>query len=291
MDFESLKIFCAVAAELGITQAAAKLGRVPSNVTTRIQNLEADLGAELFVRPGKRLHLSTAGERFLGYAQRLLALEAEARQVVAGAHDSGTLRIGSMESTAASRLPAPLAAFSRDRPDVRLEVTTGASQGLLDSLRIGRLDCAFVALPAGLDAAPALAALGLQAEGVWTEELLLLLPPHEQATSVSEVRTRTLAAFRPGCAYRGISEQALGIGTGPRWAIQEMGSYHAMVAAVAAGTCVSLLPRSVLDLATVPAGLRALPVCRAVTWLATRAGYGGPLFDAFRQALPRAVTP
>ena len=78
MDRESLKIFKAVAAELSITQASVRLGRAPSNVTTRIQQLEADVGAELFVRAGKRMTLSVAGECFLDYAQRMLALEEEA---------------------------------------------------------------------------------------------------------------------------------------------------------------------------------------------------------------------
>ncbi|WP_303396340.1 LysR family transcriptional regulator [Ralstonia solanacearum] len=84
MDSESLRIFCSVASELSITHAAARLGRAPSNVTTRIQQLEADIGTDLFVRTGKRMALSTAGERFLDYAKRLLALEDEARHVVTG---------------------------------------------------------------------------------------------------------------------------------------------------------------------------------------------------------------
>ncbi|MDI7047178.1 LysR family transcriptional regulator, partial [Escherichia coli] len=94
MDLESLNIFCIVAAELSITRAAGRLGRVQSNVTTRIQQLEADVGVELFVRSGKRLSLSTAGERFLDYARRLLALEEEARNVVTGGLDGGVLRMG-----------------------------------------------------------------------------------------------------------------------------------------------------------------------------------------------------
>ena len=75
MDLESLKIFCCVASELSVTQAATRLGRAPSSVTTRIQQLEADIGAELFVRTNKRMALSAAGGRFLDYAQRLLVLD------------------------------------------------------------------------------------------------------------------------------------------------------------------------------------------------------------------------
>ena len=108
MDSETLRIFAAVAAELSITRAAARLGRAPSNVTTRIQQLESDLGTELFVRTGKRLSLSPAGERLVDYGARMLALEDEARQVVSGGGHAGVLRLGSMESTAAARLPLVL---------------------------------------------------------------------------------------------------------------------------------------------------------------------------------------
>jgi len=286
MDPESLKIFCAVANELSVTQAAARLGRAPSNVTTRIQNLEAHLGVELFVRSGKRMHLSTAGERLVGYAQRLLSLQDEAEEAVAGGREGGMLRIGSMESTAASRLPRPLASLCKTHPSVRLEVSTGTSQSLLDAVRTGRLDCAFVALQPGLDDAAALAELGLQARAVWKETLVLLLPPNEKARTLGAVQTRSLAAFRQGCVYRAIAQEALGIDGDPKWSVQEMGSYHAMVAGVAAGACVSLLPKSVLGL-TAPASpaLRTLKVGTATTWLLSRAGFNASPFQALTQAL------
>ncbi|MDR5650933.1 LysR family transcriptional regulator, partial [Staphylococcus nepalensis] len=57
MNSESLKIFCMVAEELSITRAAMRLGRVPSNITTRIQQLESDLGEPLFIRQGKQMQL------------------------------------------------------------------------------------------------------------------------------------------------------------------------------------------------------------------------------------------
>ena len=132
MDSESLRIFCAVAAELSITNAAARLGRVPSNVTTRIQQLEADMGVALFVRTGKRIALSGAGERFQDYATRMLALEDEARQAVTGGRDGGSLRIGSMESTAASRLPAVLAGYHGQQAVTRLTLKTGRSPELVE---------------------------------------------------------------------------------------------------------------------------------------------------------------
>ncbi len=82
MDFTALEIFKAVAAEGSVTRAAEQLGRVQSNVTTRIQQLEEQLGTPLFLRQGRRMVLTPAGESLRGYADRLLALAEEARQAV-----------------------------------------------------------------------------------------------------------------------------------------------------------------------------------------------------------------
>ncbi len=70
MDLTQLEMFNAVALTGSITQAAAKVHRVPSNLTTRIRQLEADLGVSLFIRENQRLRLSPAGHNFLRYSQR-----------------------------------------------------------------------------------------------------------------------------------------------------------------------------------------------------------------------------
>ena len=57
MDLTQLEMFNAVAETGSITQAAAKVHRVPSNLTTRIRQLEADLGVDLFIRENQRLPL------------------------------------------------------------------------------------------------------------------------------------------------------------------------------------------------------------------------------------------
>jgi DNA-binding transcriptional LysR family regulator len=286
MDSESLRIFCTVAAELSITQAASRLGRAPSNVTTRIQQLESDVGAELFVRAGKRISLSAAGDRFLDYTKRLLALEDEARHVVSGGRHGGTLRIGSMESAAASRLPALLAGYHARYPGTRLELSTAPSRQLLEQVRTGRLDCAFAALPPLLDGVAGVAELGMQAQVVWPEQLLLLLPASESdARSVDDIRTRSLAAFPQGCSYRSLADDWLGIAGSTDWKIQEMSSYHAMIACVAAGACATLLPASVLDLAGAPAQLKTLSVGRADTCLIWRDGYDVPAFQNLLTAI------
>ena len=79
------------------------------------------VGAPLFIRENKRLHLSPSGRVLLGYADRLLALADEAMGAVKDPRPRGVLRLGSMESTASIRLPGPLSEYHRRYPDVVLE--------------------------------------------------------------------------------------------------------------------------------------------------------------------------
>src|ERR1700729_4364819 len=82
MDLSDLKIFATVVREGSVTRAARRLHRVQSNVTTRIRQLEQDLGVTLFIREGKRLHLTPTGHLLIDYADRLLGLADEARNAV-----------------------------------------------------------------------------------------------------------------------------------------------------------------------------------------------------------------
>ena len=110
MDTAELEIFRTVAYERSITRAAHVLNRAQSNVTTRVQQLEEELGVTLFLRQNKRMDLTPQGERFLAYAEQLLATAEEARQSLHQDVAQGVLRIGSMESAAAARLPKPASA-------------------------------------------------------------------------------------------------------------------------------------------------------------------------------------
>ncbi|MBG5229846.1 LysR family transcriptional regulator [Pseudomonas aeruginosa] len=282
MDLSSLEIFRAVAHEASVTRAAQQLQRAQSNVTTRIRQLEEDLGVELFLRDGKRMSLTERGSEFLAYAEQLLALADEARQSMHPAEPGGRLRLGSMESTAASRLPALLASYHKACPRVALEVSTGTSRALFDGVRARRLDCALVA--AGPGWAGALDGSGLRGAPLFREELLMILPAeHPPVHDVAEVRLRTLAGFARGCTYRQLAEDSLGTPL----TVQEVGSYHAILACVAAGACVGVLPRSVLQLLGTPP-LRSLPLAEVDTWLVWREGYATAAFERWRGVLGQA---
>lgn len=148
MDSIALATFLAVARQGSVTGAALELHTVQSNVTVRMKQLEADFGVPLFVRHSRGVRLTPAGVRLQVYAERLQALAAEARAAVADVGlVRGSLRIGSMETTAAVRLPALLSEFYLVYPEVQIEVRTGPTAELLEHVLAHRLDGAFVAGP------------------------------------------------------------------------------------------------------------------------------------------------
>lgn len=147
MDLTQLEMFNAVAEAGSITQAAAKVHRVPSNLTTRLRQLETELGVDLFIRENQRLRLSPAGHNFLRYSQQILTLVDEARSVVAGDEPQGLFSLGSLESTAAVRIPATLAEFNRRYPKIQFSLSTGPSGTMLEGVLEGKLNAALLMGP------------------------------------------------------------------------------------------------------------------------------------------------
>src|ERR1700735_3964314 len=148
VELIDLLTFSTVARTGGITRAAAELNTVQSNVTQRVKALETEIGSALFERHSRGMTLTGAGRRLLPYAQRMTALSREA--VLAARDDGeprGPLSIGSLETTAAVRLPSLLAEFHRRFPAVQLSLRTATTAELVAAMLEGALDGAFVAGP------------------------------------------------------------------------------------------------------------------------------------------------
>ncbi|KGD72165.1 LysR family transcriptional regulator [Tatumella morbirosei] len=263
MNHTSLKIFTVVAEELSIIKAAKRLGRVQSNITTRIQQLEQELDVQLFLRDNKKLQLSPEGETFLSYCRQLLTLADEARQALHPQHPSGVLRLGSMESTVASRLNQPLSDFSRAFPEVHLQLVTLPTRQLTEAVLSRELDCALVSLPVDRQQQTECPA-GLNFRSLFSEDLLMVYPAGYQPDCQEPL---PLAAFAEGCSYRRIAVQALQAQTsgGPLPAISEVSSYHSMLSSVAGGGYCCLLPASVFGLLQPARELTIIPAGIAVT--------------------------
>lgn len=251
MDILDLETVAAVARCGGVTAAARELHTVQSNVTARIQALEGRLGVALFERHSRGMRLTRAGQRLLPYARRLSALVAEAEDAVRGGPGSGPLAIGSLETTAAVRLPAVLLAFRRANPGVQLTIETGSTAALVDAVLAHRLDGAFVAGP--IDD-PRLAS-----HTAFTETLVLVSPADWKTTQSVAKQLRQGAAalmFRQGCSYRQRFEELLHRRGWPAAAHLEFGTLDGILGCVAAGLGAALLPRAVVENTANAAALR-----------------------------------
>ncbi|QCP52945.1 LysR family transcriptional regulator [Trinickia violacea] len=240
MDVADLKVFEAVARHGSMNRAATELHTVQSNVTARIRSLEREVGVALFQRHVRGVSLTPAGQRMLPYAARIAKLVADAK--LAALDDgppSGALILGTLETTAALRLSPILSNFARMHPQVQLSLTTGTSCSLTSDVAECRLDGAFVAGPVDHP--------DLHTETIFQEELVLVTPRTlrslESILSVKDLKT---IVFRMGCSYRQRLEALLaemGVLTATPL---EFGSLDAIIACVAAGIGITLLPRGVV---------------------------------------------
>ncbi|WP_315758611.1 MULTISPECIES: LysR family transcriptional regulator [unclassified Bradyrhizobium] len=243
MELSDLQTFAAVARTGGITRAAEALNTVQSNVTQRIKALEAEVGTALFERHSRGMTLTNAGLRLLPYADRMAALSREALLAARDDGDpKGPLMIGSMETTAAVRLPTLLADFHRRFPAVALGLRTAPTAELVAAVLDGTLEGAFVAGPIDHPDLSGIIA--------FEEELVLVtarrfesLPALRAATTASGP---TALVFRAGCTYRQRLEQVFNDFGWPAAARIELGTLDGMIGCVTAGMGVALLPRAVL---------------------------------------------
>ncbi|MCW5651291.1 MAG: LysR family transcriptional regulator [Ramlibacter sp.] len=273
MDMTDLQTFRAVVAHGGVSAAARQLHRVQSSISARLAGLERSLGCRLFERQGKRLVLTPEGrhlhERSAGLVDEIERLRHELAFSSAGA----VLRIGAMESTAAVRLVPPLAALRREHPQCRLTLRTGTTGALLDLLERCEVDAVFVAGPADRP--------GLDWQAAFVEELVMIAPRQGGAAD-------TLVTFSSGCAYREVALAWSQAQAAPLAQTVEIGSYHALVASVAAGMGCGVVPRSVLqrcDASGVRVRRLGRPHDRQTTWLVTRPRSASQALQALRRAV------
>ena len=240
MEISDLIVFQEVARSGGITAAAQKLNRVPSNVTARIQKLEEELGTALFIREKNRLRISPSGQQLLPYAQQILNLSKQAVNDLQDSQPSGTLSIGAMEAVAATRLTPALVEFNKQHCGVDLEVKTGPTGLLIEQVLSAELNIALVADPAKDPR--------LHIQSVFDEELVLVSNLlHAPIKSPKDLKVHgSLLGFNHKCAYRTrLCHWAQHKGVMAK--VVEISSYHALLSCVAAGMGVGIVPRALLD--------------------------------------------
>jgi DNA-binding transcriptional LysR family regulator len=266
MELRHLRYFLAVAEELNFTRAAARLGISQPPLTQQVKALEAELGVTLLDRSAYRIELTDAGRIFAAEAARILgdarsAVQA-ARRAATGA--TGRVRVGFTESASFNSLvTSTLRSFRSEYPAVEISLEEHPSTELIETLREGRLDAAFVRPPLPVQR-------GLALDLLEKEPLVAAVPSGHPLAGRPRVALGALAgetfilyprAVRPGLADTVIAAcEAAGF-------TPKVGQYAPQLSST-----INLVAAS-LGISLVPESMRCLQA-RAVTYLPLR---GEPL--------------
>lgn len=228
-DPRLLTAFVKVAETGSFTLAAGMLNMTQSTVSQQIARLEEAAGRALLDRAARPVRLTPAGERLIGYARRIIALQAEAGALMADPSGTAPVRIGMPDDLAGPAVIAVLAGFAARNPKIRLDVTAGLSRDLTRRYRDGALDIVIVKEtapePDSIASFPEPLAWYETAErrGGWPDPL-------------------PLVTFPPGGLYRGTMFEQLDQAQRPWYVAFSSSSLNSVLSAVEAGLGVSLVP-------------------------------------------------
>jgi len=246
MELHQLRYFCAVARTGNFTRAAEQEHVAQPSLSQQILKLEDELGAKLFDRLGRKAGLTQFGEAFLLRAQRILRELSEAKceiQELAGGN-KGTLTLGSIPTIAPYFLPARLALFSRQYPDIQVSVVEDITSVLLARLHEGKIDMALVALPIAGD--------GLVCTELAREPLYAVIPEnHPLANSASislrDIQDAPFILLKDGHCFRDTAVAACRRARLRPNVVFESGHFSTILAMVGAGMGLSIVPEMAME--------------------------------------------
>jgi DNA-binding transcriptional LysR family regulator len=254
-----LRSFVAIVDTGSMLNAAEQVFVTQSALSLQIKRLEELVQQPLFLREGRRLTLTAAGEVLLGYARKMLALHDEAVTAVTAGRFAGPVRIGMVQDFADLLLSGLLARFAELHADAHIYARVAGTAELQDMLERGQLDLligyAAPGDPHSLRLAPAM----------WLGD-----------EALADQAELPLAVLEKPCRFREAAIAALDA-AGRRWRIAvETPNLSTLRAAVAAG--LALTSRTSLfmrDVAVVSSGLLpALPDVACILRQAASAGDG-----------------
>jgi DNA-binding transcriptional LysR family regulator len=278
MELRHLHHFIVVAEELNFTRAAERVHIVQSALSTSIRTLEEELQSRLFVRSTRQVQLTPAGHAFLKTAREVLRVIDIGREAVADIEGlrSGSLSIGTVHSLPAFLdLPTLISRYHATNPGIEVRVRQGDAAGLIDQLRAGRLDLAFLPL---LDA-PDDIVTGIIA----CEDLVAVTPPDHPLAGRSDVPLRDLVDysfvdFEIGWGTRPLVDRAFGRAGLQRRTIFDMTDLETIIDLVATGVGIALLPETIAELRRPRIGICELAE-PAICWELVVAHYRGDRED------------
>ena len=208
MDIRQLEIVKTVAETGSFTAAARQLHVSQSAVSRQILLLEEELKEPLFLRLGRKVKLTAAGDALLDLSRRVLADVRDTTTAIVENHKTlrGTVHLAGGMTVCLHVFPSLLKEYRRRHPDVDIKLTTGGTTYLLERLRAGLVDVALLTLPAdGAD---------LVQKPVMREELLLVTHPahpvaRQRRIKPSELEDQPLVLFERGSSTRRVIDDML----------------------------------------------------------------------------------
>ncbi|MEL6289568.1 MAG: LysR family transcriptional regulator [Pseudomonadota bacterium] len=140
LDIPLLRTFLAVAETGGMTPAARQLNLTQAAVSQQIKRLEQTLDVPLFDRTQRQIRLTATGERLIGYAHQMLALNREVWSVMTSPDFEGEVTLGVPHDLVASFVPTILREFARTWPRVNVMLNVQSTSLLLEGLAAGQVD-------------------------------------------------------------------------------------------------------------------------------------------------------
>jgi DNA-binding transcriptional LysR family regulator len=244
VELRQLEHFVAVAQECHFTRAAQRLHIAQSGLSASIRSLEKELGATLFLRSTRQVQLTAAGQALLVEALRAISASNAAKEAVAAVQGllRGSLSIGSLQCLHAVHLPALLTGFLGEHPAVEIRLRQGGSEELVEQVRTGRLDIAFVARPAREPENVVVTPLEC-------EDLVLACAPGHPAAANDRAKLADLideqfVDFPPTWGTRDLADRVLAAAGVERRVALEVTDVHSLLDLVACGLGVALVPSS-----------------------------------------------
>jgi DNA-binding transcriptional LysR family regulator len=249
MDTRQLAAFCAVVDRKSFSLAAEQLGVTQPAVSLQIRSLEKRLGQRLLDRSGRRVEPTEAGQRLYRSAQRLLAIEEQLLEEVAGEDDGelqGRLEIGCSTGPGATVLPLLLCQFQEANPGVAISLSVNDTQHVIDLVADRELELGVVGA--------ATRHRGVSFEPFFRDEVVLAVPPNHRfagkTVNLGALRAETLILMQEGAGVRQMIEEELrraGLRLRDLDVRLELGLQESVKAAVAAGHGVTFISRNSME--------------------------------------------
>lgn len=296
MDFRHLEIVRAVADTGSFTAASKRLHVSQSAVSRQVLLLEEELGEPLFLRLGRKVRLTTAGQAMLDLSRRVLA---DVQETTSSLRDqqlspAGTLHLGGGMTVCLHVFPALLKEFRRRQPRIDVKLTTGPTAQMLERIRSGTLDIGLLTLPLsdGTDLAQV---------PVMREELLLVLPPshklaRQRRVTAADLVQQSWVLFERGSSTRRVIDDMFERNAIRPRIVMETENVEILKALTMIGMGLTILPYQALTREARAGALRikrieGVTLVRETGWVYVR-GARIPrvvqhMFDALKSTLPR----